>query len=229
MNQYECARRWATNDKDRKPSGKAGSSMYYKGDTIYSYGSHWPLAYKVTLSDSGREVALMNAGFCSRSTARHTTVVYWALVRAKISSVYIESDLFNTITDEASLAHAHHITIEHGKDRAYEAKVYARKQAKRDREYNGDKARRELESMLGIGDLEELSYTAAIKLRNILCGMYHNNFRAQWHWRSRHNGLDKTHPIVIDVVAAAINEDPTRLKTPGFLFTLIENVKILAA
>lgn len=230
MNQYECARRWAS--KDRKHSGKAGHSMFYEGDTIYSYGYHWPLARKVVLSDSGREVALMNDGRYSQSTDRHACVVHRAAHRAYIDRVDLEVDLFGTVTDEASLAHARHVTVEHALDRACEAKYAARERAKRDRKYNGDNARRDLESLLGIDDLEELSNNAATKLRNLLAGVPGNNFRSGHYYgrgARREGGLTETHPAIVDVVAAAIIEDPTRLKTPGFLLTLIENFKLLAA
>jgi hypothetical protein len=226
MNQYECARRWAS--KDRKHSGKAGRYMFYEGDTIYSYGHHWPLARKVALSDSGREVALMNDGRCSHSTDRHASLVRSAAHRAGIDRVDLEADLFDTVIDEASLAHARHITVEHAKDQAYENRLAAQERAKRDRENNGDKARRDLESLLGV-DMDPISLSAAVKLRNLLLGVESNNFRAGRSWHGRQNGIASTHPAIIEGLAAAINEDPSRLKTPGFLLTLIENFKLLAA
>lgn len=228
MNQYECARRWAS--KDRKHSGKVGRSMFYEGDTIYSYGHHWPLARKVTLSDSGRGVALINSGRYSHSTDRHARVVGHAAYRSHLDRADLEADLFGTVTDEASLAHARHLTVERAKDRAYENRVAARERAKRDRENNGDQARRDLESMLGV-DLDEMSGSAAVKLRNLLAGIPSNNFQSCSYRRSgmRHGGLAYEHPELAKVLTATIEDDPSVVKRPGFLLTLIENFKLLAA
>lgn len=200
--------------------------MFYEGDTIYSYGRHWPLARKVVLSDSGREVALMNDGRYSNSTDRHAREVWRAAHRAHLDQVSLEVDLFGTVTDEASLAHARHITVEHANDQAYENKLAARERAKRDRAHNGDQARRDLENLLDV-DMDDLSLSAAVKLRNILIGTHRNNF--QIHRYSRGGGLVNAMPAIAEVLATAITEEPARLKTPGFLFTLIENFKLLAA
>lgn len=47
-----------------------GSRMYTDGDTIYSYGSHWPIA---TWMDSG--TILFNVDVTSSSTSKHTNYV----------------------------------------------------------------------------------------------------------------------------------------------------------
>lgn len=223
MNQYECARRWAS--ETRKPYGKAGHSMFYEDDTIYSYGRHWPLARKVTLPDTGRTVALMNDVYYSSSTARHRCHVARAIGYRYES---VEHDLFHTVSDEKSLAAAVRITHERLLDRQYEAKQRDLERARRDRENNGESARDALEKLLDV-DLDDMSGSAAAKLRNLLIGVPRNNFRAYtWHG-SRNGGLAEQYPALVDVIAATITEDPSVLKRPGFLFTLIENFKLLAA
>lgn len=228
MNQYECARRWASDN--RKPYGKAGHSMFYEGDTIYSWGKHWPLARKVTLLDTGRKVVLANAVYYSQSTARHYHVVCMAAHRVHLPREIVEHDLFDSVTDEATLAKAKHITKERLLDRQYEARIARNERAKRDRETNGETARRELERLLDV-DFEDMSISAAIKLRNTLLGVPVNNFQVNSYRSSgqRRGGFAEKFPAIKELLTSVITEDPSRLKTPGFLFALIENFKLLAA
>jgi len=54
-----------------------GSNMYIRGDVLFSYGAHWPLAIR----RDGRN-ALLNSGRRSVTTSRHRTYAVSALVRA---------------------------------------------------------------------------------------------------------------------------------------------------
>jgi len=67
MNQHTVAQRWV---KQSHPKCKT-RTFFFKGDTIYSYGRHWPLGRIITLADSKRKVALINDVFYSSSTSRH--------------------------------------------------------------------------------------------------------------------------------------------------------------
>jgi hypothetical protein len=225
MNQYECAKRWAS-DK-RKPEGRAGRSMFYEGDTIYSWGHHWPLARRVTLSDSGRTVALLHDRSYTPSTNRHRRQVARVL---GYRYEYVSHDYFGDVTDEASLAHAKHRTVEDDKDRAYEARIARNERAKREREYNADNARSQLEDLLDV-EFDEMSGSACIKLRNLLLGVPDNNFQCGGYRRAgeRRGGLAQQYPVLAETIAAVIGQDPTVLKRPGELLTLITNFKLLAA
>jgi hypothetical protein len=76
-----------------------------------------------------------------------------------------------------------------------------------------------------------MSGSAATKLRNLLAGVPSNNFRSCSYRRSgmRHGGIAYEHPELVKVIAATIEDDPSVVKRPGFLLTLIENFKLLAA
>jgi hypothetical protein len=204
--------------------------MFYRGDTIYSYGTHWPLGRKVTLSDSGRTVALINDIHYSRSTARHACRVRGAARQASLPLEMVEYDLFHTVSDEASLAKARHVTKERLLDRIYESRIAANERAKRARERNGEQARRDLEKIIDV-DFDGMSLSAAVKLRNLLIGVPKNNFMSISYYSSgvRRGGFVEQFPGIKELLTQVITEDPGRLKTPGFLFTLIENFKLLAA
>ena len=224
MNQGTLVFNWRT---QHKPKGIA-YSMFYEGDTIYSFGRHWPLARRVELADSKRVVFLTNEVYYSSRTAGHLSLVRRSIGWSNGQAV--EHDLFHTVTDEASLTRAAYTTHERLLDRQYEAKVAARERANRDRAANGDQARSDLESMLGV-DLDEMSGSAAVKLRNLLAGVPSNNFMSCSYRRSgmRHGGFAYELPELVKVITAAIEDDPSTVKRPGFLLTLIENFKLLAA
>lgn len=57
----------------KAPHGRArGTNVYFTGRTIYSYGSHFPMARLVLDSKSGNPVAVLHTTYCySRTTAGH--------------------------------------------------------------------------------------------------------------------------------------------------------------
>jgi len=61
MNNQEVAHLWANQSRERAK----GSSFYFEGDTIYSYGSHFPIARHY------KGVILFTTKDYSRTTARH--------------------------------------------------------------------------------------------------------------------------------------------------------------
>jgi len=73
----EVAENWV------KQTGKKrkGSNVYYDGNTIYSHGSHFPLA---TLY---KGFALVNSNRYSVSSSRHKNIVWGALYNAGIPSI----------------------------------------------------------------------------------------------------------------------------------------------
>ena len=65
----EVAQCWARGESVR------GSRMFTDGVTVYSYGTHWPIATKI---NDGRQI-LFNTSKNSPSTSRHTSYVDRAL------------------------------------------------------------------------------------------------------------------------------------------------------
>jgi hypothetical protein len=65
MNNSTLAHNWANKIK---PSGK-GSNMFYEGDTIYSYGYHFPIAKFITIDENN--FVAYNYSSYSNSTSKH--------------------------------------------------------------------------------------------------------------------------------------------------------------
>jgi hypothetical protein len=227
MNQYTVALRWA---KQSHPKCKT-RTFFFKGDTIYSYGHHWPLGRIITLTDSKRKVALINDVFYSNSTSRHHSQARFAALRAPDTTVCsVESDLFHTVQDEKSLARAVHVTFERLKDRQYEDRLLRNESSRRDRENNADQARRDLENLLDV-DCDPMSAAFAVKLRNLLLGVPGNNFRAnnRWKYGGRRGGLAESHPDLVEALTDILTREPERMKQPGYVLALLNNLKSLAA
>lgn len=75
----EVAHAWA-NKTGKQCNGR---SMYYRGDTIYSYGYHFPIGKHVTLPDGSEAVLLTTSGY-SVSTAKHIGIVWHAVSHLKM-------------------------------------------------------------------------------------------------------------------------------------------------
>jgi hypothetical protein len=56
-----------------------GSNLFIDGDTVYSYGYHFPLATRTALTLEGLPVVLVNSRRYSNTTARHKRYVISAL------------------------------------------------------------------------------------------------------------------------------------------------------
>lgn len=65
----EVAHAWA----NKTGRHRKGHNMFYEGDTIYSYGYHFPIARHMTTPD-GRNVVLFTTDSYSVSTAKHLTI-----------------------------------------------------------------------------------------------------------------------------------------------------------
>ena len=86
MTNADLAKKYA----DGAKKGTVGN-MYIKGDTIYSYGSHFPISRKLdgrgdnipeTVTFNGKPVALFTSQDYSVTTARHKSHVFSALKQA---------------------------------------------------------------------------------------------------------------------------------------------------
>lgn len=100
MNNSQLAHAWA---HQSKPQGK-GSNFFYEGDTIYSYGYHFPIAEKVAF-----ETVLFTTREYSNTTARHKSLVAraipsaWLIIRiphfhkCTDNLTYFESEFKNAI------------------------------------------------------------------------------------------------------------------------------------
>ena len=76
---------WLGREQD---TGKTpGGRMYFTGDTIFSYGSHFPIA-RIRTAPNGEEVILMPTRTYSKTTAKHIWAVEYALRRQPLQVVY---------------------------------------------------------------------------------------------------------------------------------------------
>jgi hypothetical protein len=64
-----------------------GSNMFIRGNVLYSYGEHFPLAIRLWANDTDENSVpffLVNKGTYSQTTTRHQTLVIKALVKNNI-------------------------------------------------------------------------------------------------------------------------------------------------
>lgn len=95
MNNKELAHQWAHQTRSRG----TGSSFFYEGPVIYSYGHHFPIARLVTPKKGGPFVLFTCKGY-SRTTARHKNLTLSACSHL---TVYFVSDVMNQKTDARSM------------------------------------------------------------------------------------------------------------------------------
>ena len=86
MNNRELAHVWV---QQRRESGK-GSSFFFEGDTIFSYGRHFPIARFQTDGDGQRYVLFTWRGY-SRTTSRHISLTRQALHGLDHPIYYVEN------------------------------------------------------------------------------------------------------------------------------------------
>lgn len=84
MNNKQLAHIWA---QQRRDSGK-GSSFYFEGTTIYSYGRHFPIA-RFTEDAHGKKCVLFTTRGYSNSTAKHINYTRAALHGLDIPCFYV--------------------------------------------------------------------------------------------------------------------------------------------
>lgn len=71
MNHRDVVDSWHEQDRDYAN----GHNVYYKGKTIYSYGSHFPMAYRTDYMFKGKDIILYNSTSYSVSTSKHQSYV----------------------------------------------------------------------------------------------------------------------------------------------------------
>jgi len=86
----ELARVWLKQSQDTGRS--PGERMYFSGDTIYSYGSHFPIA-RLFDSPNGEPVILFTTRSYSNTTSKHVRVVQRAVHSSSRRVVYCENPL----------------------------------------------------------------------------------------------------------------------------------------
>ena len=82
----EVAQLWLKQEQSDARS-KGGGTMYFEGATIYSYGSHFPIA-RITKAPNGEEVVLLTTRKNSMTTNSHIAVVRSAANRDPRRVVY---------------------------------------------------------------------------------------------------------------------------------------------
>lgn len=79
LTHLDVACRWADNaGRDVRESAR-GFAIWYRGATIYSYGSHFPIARFVIAPDGSRFILFTNCSYYSISTCKHISIVHHAL------------------------------------------------------------------------------------------------------------------------------------------------------
>lgn len=101
MSNKQVAQNW----REQTGKGRNGSNMYYTGRTIYSYGSHFPIAYITDYAYDNKKIILFNEDGYSNSTSKHKNHVYSvtyddAIVRV---STNILKDMIYLLDDERGI------------------------------------------------------------------------------------------------------------------------------
>jgi hypothetical protein len=91
MNNKELAHKWAHQTNTRG----TGSSFFYEGPVIFSYGHHFPVA-RIVMPKKGQPFVLFTSRGYSRTTARHKSL---ALSACSYMPVYFVSDVIGQKTD----------------------------------------------------------------------------------------------------------------------------------
>jgi hypothetical protein len=105
----------------------AGGNLYFNGDTIYSYGSHFPLAIHVQ-NAKGKPAILINSGSYSVTTSGHQSAVRQAIPSDAVTFTvpYLSEDRY--------LSNDHARNVKHFQDEIEQASIKAsRARSNRDR------------------------------------------------------------------------------------------------
>lgn len=84
---HDVAHLFATGEQDYARAG----NLYFRGDTIYSYGSHFPIAKKVTNKAGQRALFYANWSY-SNFTSKHMSAVYGACNHMNIIYCYCPTE-----------------------------------------------------------------------------------------------------------------------------------------
>ena len=85
----------------------ANGSMFFKDNTIYSYGHHYPMA-AVYNKNTEQEYVLINSSGYSKTTAKHTRDVYRAL---SLTTISFEVPDVETPNSGNNIQHMHQVLI----------------------------------------------------------------------------------------------------------------------
>ena len=98
----EVAHRFA--HQSGRGNAARGFNMFYDGDTIYSYGAHFPIARIVKFDGATPDVVLMTTETYSVSTSKHCTIVRRAI--SHMPKFYVENVRANSADAHAANADA---------------------------------------------------------------------------------------------------------------------------
>ena len=68
---------------------RSGGSFYFQGDTIYSYGSHFPIA-KLTTAPNGEAVIFFTTRMYSKTTAKHISKTRQGIRNTHRKVIYVD-------------------------------------------------------------------------------------------------------------------------------------------
>jgi hypothetical protein len=113
-NNNEVAKRFAQGSSSRAENHTG--SLYFTGDTIYSYGTHFPIARK--LASHSRRVVLWNPESYSKTTSAHQNTVRGALRKADYK--FAVAPVFYYATDTVKQCNrAHRTNLRYHRDQIY--------------------------------------------------------------------------------------------------------------
>ena len=210
MNSHDTvAWNWATK---QRPAMK-GASMFFEGDTIYSYGHHWPLAKHMD------GFVLVNSDRFSVSTSQHLSIVRRS-IHGRAISYDVHPGYWCHATDPAAAAHYAEVTRQ---DRIREAE----EERERKKQYRiDDYARRRglIERTLGV-ILEGLPMATTDFLGEALWGP-----STKWtHWTTFAKRSAESDPDLAAGIKAAFDRDPDLATKPRKLRLLVNAYQQLLA
>jgi hypothetical protein len=221
MNRYEVAHRWAKQHVNRRGqcTGKSGS-FFYEGPTIYSWGTHWPLATIRTLEDTGERVVLFHDVYYSSSTQRHASEARRAAY-GHFPIHRVEHDYWRDVTDRASLDHAVERSKEAARDRAEEKRIARNNQARRNKEHRCTMLRQDLERETG-ADLDDMPDATVMRVAS-MCRVDASR-RYGWRYRNYEKNTN-----LLAFLTTLFAEQPELIKDPRKLANILNNYTLLAA
>jgi hypothetical protein len=96
-NHNQVAHYWAA---QAQPEGRA-NNMFFSGDTLYSYGTHYAIA-RIYKREDGARLALFNARGYSVSTAKHTSIARRAVSHITSMTAVDHAPAFHGVPDHAA-------------------------------------------------------------------------------------------------------------------------------
>lgn len=154
VSKSDVAHFWANQTQEHAKSN-GGGSLYFSGDTIYSYGSHFPIAKHVTNS-KGETAVLFTTRTYSNTTAKHLYEVSRAVSHKNVIKCfrpdYTKRDNINEFAKAVESALR-------GLDRARKPEKYIQP---------AERILSDMEKYINFFGLNETDYNSAQEARNIL-------------------------------------------------------------